>query len=103
MAKADQCRSELAECEFTAAVTHLKGGCDGRPHPIRGRNNARVVGREDHRLDGGEADMVLRWVAGAYLITEKNFRKIMGHENLWKLAAVLGRSKKAVTLEEKFA
>jgi hypothetical protein len=25
-----------------------------------------------------EADMVLRWVAGAYLITEKNFRKIMG-------------------------
>ncbi len=50
-----------------------------------------------------EADMVLRWVAGAYLITEKNFRKIMGHENLWTLAAVLGRSKKAVTLEEKFA
>ena len=50
-----------------------------------------------------EADMVMRWVAGAYLITEKNFRKIMGHDNLWTLAAVLGRSKKSVTLEEKFA
>jgi putative transposase len=50
-----------------------------------------------------EADMVMRWVAGAYLITEKNFRKIMGHENLWTLAAVLGRSKKSLTIEEKFA
>jgi hypothetical protein len=28
-------------------------------------------------------------VLGAYLITEKNF-KIMGHENLWTLAALLG-------------
>ncbi|HVB58170.1 MAG TPA: hypothetical protein VNE63_17320 [Candidatus Acidoferrales bacterium] len=45
----------------------------------------------------------MRWVAGAYLITEKNFRKIMGHENLWTLAAVLGRSKKSLTLEEKSA
>lgn len=50
-----------------------------------------------------EVDMVMRWVAGAYLITEKNFRKIMGHESLWTLTAVLGRSKKSVTLEEKFA
>jgi putative transposase len=50
-----------------------------------------------------EADMVMRWVAGAYLITDKNFRKIMGHEKLWTLAAVLGRSKKSVTLEQKFA
>jgi hypothetical protein len=45
--------------------------------------------------------MVMRWVAGAYLITEKNFRKIMGHQHLWTLAAVLGRAEKSVTLEEK--
>jgi putative transposase len=50
-----------------------------------------------------ESNMVMRWVAGAYLITEKNFRKIMGHESLWTLAAALGRSKESLTLEEKFA
>jgi hypothetical protein len=47
--------------------------------------------------------MVLRWVAGAYLLTEKSFRKVAGYENLWTLAAALGRQKKSVTLEEKFA
>ncbi|MGH9825717.1 MAG: hypothetical protein ACREDR_21015 [Blastocatellia bacterium] len=48
--------------------------------------------------------MVLRWVAGAYLLTEKSFRKIMGHEHLWTLAAALGRAqKKSFTLEERFA
>lgn len=48
-------------------------------------------------------EMVLRWVAGAYLLTEKSFRKVAGYENLWTLAAVLGRQKKSVTLEERFA
>jgi hypothetical protein len=47
--------------------------------------------------------MVLRWVAGAYLLTEKNFRKVAGYEHLWVLAATLGRAKKSATLEEKFA
>jgi hypothetical protein len=47
--------------------------------------------------------MVLRWVAGAYLLTEKNFRKLMGYRDLWALAAVLGREKKSVTLKEQFA
>ncbi len=47
--------------------------------------------------------MVLRWVAGAYLLTEKNFRKVAGYEHLWVLAAALGRAKKSTTLEEKFA
>jgi hypothetical protein len=47
--------------------------------------------------------MVMRWVAGAYLITEKNFRKIMGQQHLWALAAVLGRAEKSGTLEEKSA
>lgn len=38
-----------------------------------------------------DGDMVLRWVAGAFTITEKNFRKIIGYEDLWALAALLGR------------
>jgi hypothetical protein len=71
--------------------------------PTSSRVHNRGCGNERETCAAGEADIVLRWVAGAYLITEKNFRKIMGHENLWTLAAVLGRSKKAVTLEEKFA
>ena len=35
--------------------------------------------------------MVRRWVASAWLLTEKHFRRIDGHENLWALAAILGR------------
>ena len=48
-------------------------------------------------------DMVMRWVAGAYLITEKNFRKIAGYENLWALAAALGRAKKSASPQEQVA
>ena len=50
-----------------------------------------------------DGEMVLRWVAGSYLLTEKHFHKIDGYENLWTLATALGRQKKSVTLEEKFA
>ena len=37
--------------------------------------------------------MVLRWVAAAFLATEKNFRRIMGCRDLWQLKAILGREK----------
>jgi len=33
--------------------------------------------------------MALRWAAAAALETERNFRKIIGHEDLWMLTAVL--------------
>jgi len=33
--------------------------------------------------------MALRWAAAAALETEKNFRKIIGHDDLWMLKAVL--------------
>lgn len=35
--------------------------------------------------------MVERWVASAWLLTEKHFRKVIGHEHLWTLAVNLGR------------
>jgi putative transposase len=38
-----------------------------------------------------DADMVERWVASAWLLTEKHFRRIDGHEHLWTLANLLGR------------
>ena len=38
-----------------------------------------------------DADMVERWTASAWLMTEKNFRRVIGHADLWSLAAILGR------------
>jgi putative transposase len=38
-----------------------------------------------------DADMVERWVASAWLLTEKHFRRIDGHADLWALVAILGR------------
>jgi transposase-like protein len=42
--------------------------------------------------DGG---MVQRWMASAFLATEKNFRKMMGYRDLWALEAILNGSKSA--------
>lgn len=36
-------------------------------------------------------DMVERWVASAWLLTERHFRKVIGHGDLWSLAGILGR------------
>jgi len=33
--------------------------------------------------------MVLRWAAAALLLTEQNFRRIMGYRDLWMLKAAL--------------
>jgi transposase-like protein len=49
-----------------------------------------------------DVDMVERWVASAWLLTEKHFRRIDGHEHLWTLANLLGRES-AATKKEKIA
>ena len=36
-------------------------------------------------------EMVERWAASAWLLTERHFRKICGHRDLWALASILGR------------
>ena len=46
----------------------------------------RRTGRVTHWRDGS---MALRWAATAFLQTEKRFRRIMGHKDLWMLKAVL--------------
>lgn len=38
-----------------------------------------------------DADMAERWAASAWLLIEKHFRRIDGHQELWSLAALLGR------------
>lgn len=47
--------------------------------------------------------MVLRWVAGAFLLTEKRFRKIMGYQDLWVLADILGRGVDAAASQKEKA
>src|SRR4051794_535719 len=42
-----------------------------------------------------DADMAQRWVASAWMLTERHFRRIDGHKDLWSLAAILGRETKA--------
>lgn len=50
------------------------------------------VERRTHKVTRWrDADMVQRWVASAWLLTEKHFRRIDGHGHLWALAAILGR------------
>lgn len=50
--------------------------------------------------DGG---MILRWVAGALLLTEKRFRRIMGYQELWVLAGILGRPTPAAASQKERA
>ncbi len=54
-----------------------------------------VQRRTDNVSRWRDADMVERWVASAWLLTEKHFRRIDGHADLWSLAAILGRENKA--------
>jgi putative transposase len=44
--------------------------------------------------------MVLRWMASAFLRTEKRFKRIMGHKDLWALEAILNPT---VTASKKVA
>lgn len=46
-----------------------------------------------------DSGMVKRWMASAFLATEKNFRKIMGYRDLWALDAILSGSKSAARRE----
>ena len=47
-----------------------------------------------------DADMVERWVASAWLLTEKHFRKIDGCKDLWALAVILGREQRTSKAEK---
>lgn len=50
-----------------------------------------------------DQDMVERWVASAWLLTEQHFRKIDGHRDLWALATILGRQPQTQSSQEKVA
>lgn len=49
------------------------------------------------------SEMVERWVASAWLLTEKHFRKVVGHKDFWTLSVILGREENPSTAAEKVA
>jgi hypothetical protein len=51
----------------------------------------RVARRTANVTRWRDREVVERWVAWAWLLKEKNFRKIDGHRDLWALATILGR------------
>lgn len=52
-----------------------------------------VEGRTGRVTRWRSGAMALRWVAAAALETERNFRKIIGHEDLWMLQAALSEDR----------
>ena len=62
-----------------------------------------VARRTDNVTRWRDADMVERWVASAWLLTKKHFRKIDGHKDLWALSTILGRPSQASASKEKVA
>ena len=67
--------ARLRQCLATTnLIESLNSGLEGR------------TGRVTHWRNG---EMALRWAAAAALETERNFRKIVGNEDLWMLIATL--------------
>ena len=58
----------------------------------------RVTGRVCRWRD---PQMVLRWMASAYLEAERSFRRIQGYRDLWVLSAALGREQSPTKLDLK--
>ena len=93
----DAAASLLEGLEETFTVNRLKltpalMRCLCTTNIIENPNGAvrRVTGRicrwRDH-------EMVLRWMASAYLEAEKSFRRIQGYRDMWVLSTALGRAR----------
>ena len=99
----DAAASLLEGLEETFTVNRLKltpalMRCLCTTNIIENPNGAvrRVTGRicrwRDHQ-------MVLRWMASAYLEAEKCFRRIQGYRDLWVLSAALGRQRSTIKVD----
>ena len=91
----DAAASLLEGLEETFTVNRLKltpalMRCLCTTNIIENPNGAvrRVTGRICRWRD---PEMVLRWMASAYLEAEKSFRRIQGYRDLWVLSVALGR------------
>jgi transposase-like protein len=89
-------REGLAEM-FTVARLHLSASlsrCRVSTNVIESpHRGVRLRTRRVCRWRDGQ--MVLRWAASALLATEKNFRRLMGYQDLWMLKAALGRNEES--------
>lgn len=99
----DAAASLLEGLEETFTVNRLKltpalMRCLCTTNIIENPNGAvrRVTGRicrwRDHQ-------MVLRWMASAYLEAEKYFRRIQGYRDLWVLSVALGRERSTIKVD----
>ena len=93
----DAAASLLEGLEETFTVNRLKltpalMRCLCTTNIIENPNGAvrRVTGRVCYWRDH---EMVLRWMASAYLEAEKCFRRIQGYRDLWVLSTALGRAR----------
>jgi len=93
----DAAASLLEGLEETFTVNRLKltpglMRCLCTTNIIENPNGAvrRVTGRICRWRD---PEMVLRWMASAYLEAEKCFRRIQGYRDLWVLSSALGRAR----------
>jgi putative transposase len=93
----DAAASLLEGLEETFTVNRLKltpalMRCLCTTNIIENPNGAvrRVTGRICRWRD---PEMVLRWMASAYLEAEKSFRRIQGYRDLWVLSTALGRAR----------
>jgi hypothetical protein len=67
-----------------------RGGCLATTNIIESPQSG--VRKRTHNVKRWrDSDMVQRWAASAWLHTEKKFRRIDGHADLWALAHILGR------------
>lgn len=99
-AAAASLREGLQEC-FTInrlGVPRSLHRCLGTTNLIESPQSGvrRRTGRVCYWRDAG---MVSRWVATAFLETEKRFNKLMGHRDLWLLKAILEGQKPAAKSE----
>jgi len=99
----DAAASLLEGLEETFTVNRLKltpalMRCLATTNIIENPNGAvrRVTGRVCRWRD---PQMVLRWMASAYLEAEKGFRRIQGYRDLWVLGNALGREHSATQLD----
>ena len=83
------------------AVEYFRGGAGEEISAKRNREafrevylnpNGAVRRVTDRVCRWRDPEMVLRWMASAYLEAERSFRRIQGYRDLWVLSTVLGRA-----------
>jgi hypothetical protein len=101
LATADNLHAKVYCTDYNYLVesANLTGGfCGGNLEKLSLPGTPRRPRASGEEAAGGRArhpDMVQRWVASAWVLTEKHFRRIDGHADLWALAAILGRETKS--------